>query len=64
MCDFSAESSIVHEEDVEILDITNNEFLEAVREMVSGFLIRSVADFRHGSVASESSSHSVVDTFK
>ena len=31
--------------------------------MESGFLIVSITDFRHGLVASESSSHSVVDTW-
>ena len=39
MGDFSAESSIVHKKDIEILDVVDNEFLEAVRKMVSGLFI-------------------------
>ena len=59
--DFSAEGSIVHEEDVEILNVVHDEFLEAVGEMESGLLVGAVADLGHGPVASESASHPVVD---
>ena len=63
MSDFGAEGSIVHEEDVEVLGVSDEELFEAVGEMESGFFIVSVSDFGHGLVASESSSHSVVDTW-
>ena len=62
MSNFSTESSIVHEKDIKIFDVVDDEFLEPVRQVISGFLIRTIADFRHGSVASEASSHSVVNT--
>jgi hypothetical protein len=60
--DFSTESTIVHQEDVKVADVMYKELFEAIGEVESGFFIISVTDFRHGFVASESSSHSVVDT--
>ena len=60
--DFSAEGSIVHQENVEVLGVFDEELFKAVGEMESGFFIVSVSDFGHRLVASKSSSHSVVDT--
>jgi len=59
---FGAESSVVHQQNVEVSDVVDDEFLQAVGEMESGFLIVTVTDLWHWLVASESSSHSVVDT--
>lgn len=63
MSNFSTESSIVHEKDVKIFNVVDDKFLESVGQVISGFLIRTVADFRHGSVTSESTPHSVVDSW-
>jgi hypothetical protein len=62
VCDLSAESSVVHEEDIEVLRIVNHKFLESVGKEELGSVIGSVTDFGHLLVASESSSHAVVDT--
>ena len=63
MSNLSAESSIVHKEDVKVFNVVDEELFKAVGEMESGFFIVTVADFGHGFVASESASHSVVDTW-
>ena len=63
MSDFGTESSIVHQKNVKIAGVSDKELFKAVGEMESGFFIVSVTDFWHGLVASESSSHSVVDTW-
>ena len=63
MSDLTAEGSVVHEEDVEVTSIVNYEFLEAVRQEELGGVVRSVSNFRHFLVTSESSSHPVIDTW-
>jgi len=60
---FGTESSIVHQKNVQIFDVVDNELFQTVWQVESSFLIVSVTDFWHGLVASESSSHSVVDTW-
>jgi hypothetical protein len=40
----------------------HDEFLEAVGKVEAGLLVRAEADLGHGPVASESASHSVVDS--
>ena len=62
MSDLSAEGSVVHEEDVEVLGVVNDEFLQAIGEEELGGVVRAVSDFGHLLVASESSPHAVVDT--
>ena len=62
MSNLSTESTVVHEEDVEVLEAVHCELFEAVRKEVSGFGIRAVSDFRHLLVASEATTHPVVDT--
>ena len=61
MGDFSTEGAVVHEKDVEILDISDCEFLEAVWQEESSLLVGSVSDFGHLLVASKSSPHPIVD---
>ena len=39
MCDLSAEGPVVHEEDVEILNIMDYKFLQAVREEELGGIV-------------------------
>ncbi len=62
MGDLGAEGSVVHEEDVEVLGVVNDEFLQAVGKEKLGGVVRAVADFGHLLVASESSPHAVVNT--
>ena len=61
MGDFCAEGSIVHEKDVEVLGVVDQELLEPVGEVVPGFLVGAVADLGHRPVTSESAPHPVVD---
>ncbi len=63
MSNLSAEGAVVHEEDVKILGVVDNKLLEAVGKIVLGCVVRAVSDFGHLFVSSESSSHSVVDTW-
>ena len=60
--DFGTESSVVHQKNVKVSCVFDEEFFKAVGEMESSFFIVSVTDLWHGLVASESSSHSVIDT--
>lgn len=62
MSDFSAKGAVVHEKDVKVLDVSDCEFLEAVGQEESSLLVRSVSNLGHLLVASESSSHAIVDT--
>ena len=62
MGDLCAVGAVVHEEDVEVLDVLDDEFFKAVGEVVPGGLVRPVTDLWHLLVASESSPHAVVDT--
>jgi hypothetical protein len=63
MGDFSAEGPVVHEEDLQVFIIPHEELLEAIRQVESGLAVAAVAAFRHGLVATEAASHSVVDTW-
>ena len=62
MSNFPTESSVVHEQDVKVLHVSDDEFLKPVRKVVTSSLVRSVPNFRHLLVTSESSSHPVIDT--
>jgi hypothetical protein len=60
--DFCAEGSVIHEEDVKVQRIVDNELLEPIGQEELGRIIRSITDFRHFLVTSESPSHAVIDT--
>lgn len=62
MCDLSAEGPVVHEEDIEVLNIMDYKFLQAVREEELGGVVTSVADLGHLLVSSKATTHAVVDT--
>ena len=64
MSNLCAESSIIHEQDVQILDIMDQEFFQTVGKVISGFLIGAVADFGHWLVASKASPHSVINAMR
>lgn len=59
--DLGAEGSVIHEEDIEILGVVNNEFFEAVGEVEPSSSVWPVADFGHLLVASEAATHSVIN---
>jgi len=60
--DFSAVSSVVHKEELDIVEVGDKELLESGGEEVSGLLVVSVSDGGHGQGSGESSSNSSVDT--
>ena len=62
--DFCTECSIVHEEDVQILHVADDKFLEPIGEIVSGLFVWAVSNFGHGFITPESSSHSVIDAWR
>lgn len=62
MGNLATEGPVVHEQDLEVLGVVDDEFLQAVREEELGGVVRTVTDFGHLLVASESSPHAVVDT--
>ena len=62
MCDFATEGPVVHEEDVEVFGVVDDEFLQAVGKEELGGVVGAIADFGHLLVASEATPHAVVDT--
>ena len=62
MGNLGTESSVVHQQHVQIAHVSNNELSQSVGKVESSFFIVTITDLWHGLVASESSSHSVVDT--
>ena len=58
---FSAEGAVVHEEDIKILDIVNNKLLETVGKEVLGGIVRPVSNFWHFLIASEATTHPVIN---
>jgi hypothetical protein len=63
MGDFGTEGTVVHEKNIEIADVVDNELLESVGEVELGSVVRAVSDFGHFFVASKATTHSVVDTW-
>lgn len=62
MGDFSAVNSVVHKEELDIVEVGDKELLESGGEEVSGLLVVSVSDSGHRQGSGESSSDSSVDT--
>ena len=62
MGDLGAECSVVHQQNVEVLDTPNYELFEIVWEVELSFSIRAVTNFGHRSVSFKSPPDSVVDT--
>ena len=60
--DLSAEGSVIHEEDIKILGVVDDEFLQAVGEEELGGVVTSIADLGHLLVSSKATTHAVVDT--
>ena len=57
------ESTVVHQQHIEILSVVHHKFFKPVGQIVLSFIIRSVSDFGHLLVASESSPHSVINAW-
>ena len=62
MCNLSTEGSVIHEEDIEILGVVDDELLQSVGEEELGGVVTSVADLGHLLVSSKATTHAVVDT--
>ena len=62
MGDLSAEGAVVHEKDVEVCGVVHDEFLESVGKEELGGVVGAVTDLGHLLVASEATTHAVVDT--
>ena len=63
MGDLSTEGAVVHEKDFKILGVVDDELFESVGKIVFGGVVRTVADFWHFLVASESSTHAVINAW-
>lgn len=60
---FSGEGGVVHEKQVDLSRVVDHELLVAVGHQVAGLFVGSISDRRHGKLAFETSSDSVVNTF-
>jgi len=60
--DFGGISSVVHQQELDILNVADEEGFEAVGAKVSGLLVVAITDLRHGDVALEPSSDAGVNT--
>lgn len=63
MRDLSAEGAVIHEQDIEVLCIVDYKLLQSVRKEEFGGIVRAISDFRHLLIASEPSSHPVVNAY-
>lgn len=54
--------AVVHQEQLELLDVLDGELQETVRQKVASLLVRAVADLGHGGLAAETTAHGVIDT--
>jgi len=63
MSDLGAECSVVHEQNVKVLGVVHYEFFKTVWQEKLGGVIRTIADFGHFLVASEATTHSIIDTY-
>jgi hypothetical protein len=61
--DFSAEGAVVHQQDVEVLRVVHYELFEAVGKIVLRGVVRAVADLGHFLVASEATTHAVINAW-
>ena len=64
MGNFRAVLSVVHQQEVQVLDVLDDKLQETIRQDVSGFLGGTVADVRHVRQTFEFTSEARVDTFR
>lgn len=62
VCNLSSEALVVHQQQVDLSDVVDNELLEAVGEQVTGLLVRTVTNLGHGGLALEATPDPVIDT--
>lgn len=62
MGDLSSVLAVVHEEDLELLDVVDAELVEAAGEEETGLLVVSVTAAGHGTVALKSATDSVINS--
>jgi len=60
--DLAREGAILHEQHFQLLDVVDDELLEAIGADVTGLGGRAIADLGHQVEALEASAHSIVDT--
>jgi len=53
---------VVHEQEVDLVGVVDEELAQPARHQVSGLLVASVTDGRHGQLALEAAADSVIDT--
>ena len=62
MSDFSNVSSVIHEQEFDVVEVSDSEFLESGRKVISGLFVVSHSNLWHGQSSSESSSDSGINT--
>lgn len=60
--DLSAVDAVLHEQHLQLLDVVDEELLEAGRQHMTGARVRTVTDVGHQVLALEATTHSVVNT--
>ena len=60
--DLTGVDSVVHQEQLEVLLVTDKQLFESIRQHVTSLLSRTIADGGEGLVASESSTDSAINT--
>lgn len=63
MANLGGVGAVVHEQQVEITDVVDQESLEVVWTEEFSSLVRSISNFHHRSVSFEATAHARVDTF-
>lgn len=62
--DLAAVDAVLHQQHLQLLDVVDEELLEAGRQHVTGARVRTVTDVGHQVLALEAATHSVVNTFR
>ncbi len=60
--DLSAVLAVVHEKQVKVVDVRDDELVETVRKNVAGLLVGTVTDVGHGNGAAELTADTAIDT--
>jgi len=60
--DLGGKGLVVHEQEIHIVNVVDKERLVAGRHHMSGLLIRTVSNFRHGSLPLEPPPDAIIDT--
>lgn len=63
VCNLSSKLPVVHQEELELLDVVNDELEKSTRKQVPGPLVAAISDIGHRSLALELSADTVINTF-